>query len=382
MKFQINKKWLIIFIVSVVVLGMVGFLTYRALIGGEPLSLLSPWGGEVEKPEEPKLFDKYAFPYLSQRNFEGSKIVLEKVLKEGDGFTSWVFSYYSDGRKITGMCNIPFASRLGKSKPSLARNAQDESGAVGESERKEGFPVVILIRGFVPEEIYETGMGTQNMADFLAAKGFVTLAPDFLGFGGSDMPPAVGFLSPLADRFEKVVAILNLLASIENLSRPGQNFQENLGGQVDTDNIFFWGHSNGGQLALSVLEITKQPIPTVLWAPVTKSFPYNVLYFADEAEDKGKYLRKLVSEFEKDYDTDLYSIHKYLADISAPIQLHQGRADVEVPVWWSDEFVVEMKGLGKEIEYFTYEGMDHNMSGGWQQAAEESLNFYKKFKVD
>jgi len=29
-------------------------------------------------------------------------------------------------------------------------------------------------------------MGTEKMADFLAKNGFLTLAPDFLGYGGSD----------------------------------------------------------------------------------------------------------------------------------------------------------------------------------------------------
>jgi len=340
---NISKKWLVIFIASLVVLSVVGVLTLRALIGGEPLSLLSPGGEEVVK-QEPRIFDKYSFPALAAREFEGSEIVLEKILKEGNGFTSWIFSYKSDGKRITGMADIPdndsYSDRL---------------------------PVVVLIRGFVPEEIYETGMGSQPMADFLAKEGFVTLAPDFLGFGGSDMPPAVGFLSPLADRFEKPVAVLNLLASIETLP------------QVDSQNIFFWAHSNGGQIALSVLEITKRDIPTVLWAPVTKAFPYNLLHYSDEAEDQGKYLRKLVSEFEKDYDSDLFSIHNYFSDIVAPLQLHQGKADQEVPVWWSDEFVTQMNGLDKEIEYFTYDGADHNMAPAWQQAAEESLEFYKKF---
>jgi len=348
MRFKISKKWLAFFIVSLVVIVVVGFLTLRALTGGEPLSLLSPGGEEIVK-QEPRIFDKYSFPALAARKFEGSEIVLEKILKEGDGFTSWVFSYKSDGRRITGMANMP------------------DSDSDSDSD---GFPVVILIRGFVPEEIYETGVGSQPMADFLAKEGFVTLAPDFLGFGGSDMPPAVGFLSPLADRFEKPVAVLNLLASLETLP------------QADSQNIFFWAHSNGGQIALSVLEITKRDIPTVLWAPVTKAFPYNLLHYSDEAEDQGKYLRKLVSEFEKDYDSDLFSIHNYFADIVAPIQLHQGKLDVEVPVWWSDEFVTQMKGLGKEIKYFTYDEADHNMAPAWQQAAERSLGFYREFLVD
>lgn len=362
---QINTKWLAVFIISFVVFIMVGFLTYRALTGGEPLSLLSPWGGEVVR-EEQRIFDKYAFPALARREYHPGKIRLEEVLKKDENFTSWLFSYYSDGRKITGMANIPSAVDACFQEDSISGIRRVQNDKEGRQDDKcKGFPLVILIRGFVPDEVYRIGVGTQKAADFFAQSGFITLAPDFLGFGESDQPPAAGFLAPLADRFEKPVTILNLLASVKTLE------------QADPEKVFFWAHSNGGQIALSVLEITKKPIPTVLWAPVTKSFPYNVLYFSDEAEDKGKYLRKLISEFEKDYDADLYSIHKYFVDITASMQLHQGTADEAVPIEWSNEFYGEMKGLGKEIEYFKYEGDEHYLQGGWDQAAERSLEFYK-----
>jgi alpha-beta hydrolase superfamily lysophospholipase len=351
-KVRFSQKWFVISSFIIFVLFWVSFLTYRSVVGDRPLSFLSPWGGEVVE-QAPRIFDQYSFPALAGREYE-SKIFLEKVLKEEKSFVSYLFFYLSDGKKITGHATFPKQDIL---------------------KLKEGVPVVILVRGFVPEEIYKTGMGTEKMADFLASSGFITFSPDFLGFGESDLPPAVGFLSPLADRFEKVVAVLNLFYSIDGLSQTKLPF----GLKVSPENVFLWGHSNGGQIALSVLEITKKPIPTVLWAPVTKPFPFNVLYFSDEVDDKGKYLRELLCGFEKDYDVDLYSIHAYFSDIAAPLQLHQGTADDSVPVSWSDDFYNEITILEKDIEYFIYEGADHNMLGGWDQAADRSLAFFKRY---
>ena len=36
----------------------------------------------------------------------------------------------------------------------------------------------------------------------------------------------------------------------------------------------------------------------ILWAPVSKPFPYNILYYTDEAEDRGKWLRGEIAKFE------------------------------------------------------------------------------------
>ena len=80
------------------------------------------------------------------------------------------------------------------------------------------------------------------------------------------------------ERFQTYTTAMNLLAGIEKWERAGK--------------IGIWGHSNGGQIALTVLEISQKEYPTVLWAPVSKPFPYSILYYTDEAEDRGKALRK------------------------------------------------------------------------------------------
>ena len=121
------------------------------------------------------------------------------------------------------------------------------------------------------------------------------------------------------------------------------------------------------------------PYPTVLWAPVSKPFPYSILYYTDDYEDRGKALRKAIADFEKDYDIELYSLTNYLDKINAPIELHQGTTDESVPQKWSDTLAAQLKEKGKEIEYFIYPGADHNLLGGWNPAAARSLDFYEKY---
>src|SRR3989338_8633619 len=174
--------------------------------------------------------------------------------------------------------------------------------------------------------------------------GFITIAPDFLGYGDSEYPPVDVFEA----RFLTSVTAISTIKSVANINSTLEEYDIN-GIIADFNNIGIWAHSNGGQIALTVLEIEKKIYQTVLWAPVTKPFPYNILYYTDEYEDEGMLLRKKLAEFEKDYDARLFSTTKYLSEISSPIQLHQGTADDAVPRQWSDEFYSLMKRDRKSV---------------------------------
>jgi len=143
-------------------------------------------------------------------------------------------------------------------------------------------------------------------------------------------------------------------------------------------NIFIWGHSNGGQIALYTLEVSEKNIPTVLWAPVSKPFPYSILYYTDEAEDKGKFIRKELAKFEELYDVDKYSITNYFNRINSPLLIIQGASDDAVPEKWSKDMFQKLKKLGKEVEYQTYAGANHNLRPKWDDAAENTLEFFVK----
>lgn len=295
--------------------------------------------------------DRYSIENLSKTNIEPVQIKIEDTISEKESFKSELFSINFDPtlqgktkKKVTGLINTPISTEPGKK-----------------------FPLIIMFRGYVDQTIYQTGVGTKRAGEYFAQNGFMTVAPDFLGYAGSSEESGNIFET----RFQTYTTALTLLKSTNSLE------------SWDGKNIFIWAHSNGGQVALTLLEVTNQAIPTVLWAPVSKPFPYSVLYYTDESEDGGKFIRRELANFEDLYDTDLYSIHKYWNRIIAPFQIHQGSSDDAIPVEWSNALVKNLRdqepeGEETKIEYYVYPGADHNLNPSWNTVVERSLNYYLK----
>ncbi|GAB4026949.1 MAG: hypothetical protein Fur0011_3830 [Candidatus Microgenomates bacterium] len=319
------KKWLIIAVVAVTI--GVGFGLYNRHERGV---MVSP-GGESKKVEKP--YDKYSFEQLVVREDMASEIK-----EEGE-----IFFYESEGRKISGMVKRP-----------------TDSHPIG---------VIVMARGYVDKESYVTGMGTKNAATYYASRGYITYAPDFSGYGSSDPedPNALGA------RLVKPVEILDLIASVRATTELP---------------IYLWGHSNGGQVMLSVAEVLGERQARniqaailkvrglTLWAPVSKPFPYNILYYTDEAEDQGKWLRGEIAKFEADYDVYNYSIDRYLEWIKIPLMIHQGTVDDAVPVEWSRELVEKLEEKEVEHTYYEYAGADHNMRPNWNTVVGRDIEWF------
>ncbi len=219
-----------------------------------------------------------------------------------------------------------------------------------------------MIRGYVDKDKYATGVGTKDAAAVFARNDFITVAPDFLGYGASDPEPE----NELESRFLRPPAILQLLTSLPNLP------------QADSEKVFIWAHSNGGQIALSVSEISGRPIPAALWAPVSKPFPYSILYYTDEADDHGKYLRRAVADFESSYDSEEFSIINYFDWITAPVQIHQGTGDDSVPWQWSQQLTKELQNRNLDVKLYQYPGANHNLqpASSWNAAVSRDLQFF------
>lgn len=286
----------------------------------------------------PRPLDKYTIEALGQRTYN-SEIILDQPVATTSAYTKYIFHYDSDGKKVTGLATIPSSCKR--------------------------CPVIAQFHGYVDSKTYQPGVGTAHSAEYYAAHGFISLAPDFLGLGGSDIPSADVF----EERFQTYTASLNLLAAIKTWNK-------------SNGHIGVWGHSNGGQIALTVMEISKLNYPTVLWAPVSESFPYSILYFTDEADDHGKLLRLKLAKFEQYYDTDLYSPTNYLNRLYAPLQIHQGTADPSVPKKWNDALVEQIKKANPDLKvnYFIYPGADHNLTPGWNSVVNRDIEFYKMLK--
>lgn len=386
--------------------------------------LISPF---VSNQSKEKPLQALSIPDLKTSQFGHSKIVLEKELLEEEDFTSYLFSYTTLNKKMTGQLNMP---------KELLLNEEDKP------------KVIILLRGYVPLSIYQTGVGTKNAAKMFAEAGYITIAPDFFGYGESDPEPEDTWQA----RFEKPKTVIELINTIETTGVPtngrlgnsdiGQTQKQETREQensytaeaanpinqvssenllppayslIPTDTIGLWAHSNGGQIALTTLEILSEPIPTTLWAPVTAPFPYSILFFSDEEGDEGKASRKYVSLFEETYDVFDFSLTQHLDWLSAPLQLHHGTNDEAAPIVWSDEFVQKIAAENKrrleireritayeatasgdsdnllqvqwmsteqheeiELDYYRYPGADHNLQPGWDLVIERDLEFFAK----
>ena len=314
---------------------LIGFVVYLLLLSFFPsiqLDFSSPGKNTLRR------LDPYTFESLAQKSFPANPIELVNILYEKPEFTAYLFRFRTAfGSLVTGQLNMP--------------------------KGRGPFPVVVLLRGYVEKEHYRTGVGTRAAGEGFARHGLITLAPDFLGYGGSDPESTDVFEA----RFEKPVTVLSLISSINTLSL------------ADTSRIGLWGHSNGGQIAFSVLEITKKSYPTSLWAPVSLGFPESVTNYFPELPDKGAYLQKqLDEEFLWRYTSQKYSITDHWQHIQAPMSIHQGGKDDLVVPAKTEQTVSLLKKQGLSVQYYFYPKENHLFSkGSAPEAVAKDIVFFR-----
>lgn len=262
---------------------------------------------------------KYSFEALSEKSYGLNEIKIGRMYKKSSNFTAYIFTYKSEEKTISGLANIP----NGKGK----------------------FPVIVLLHGWADKEAYYPGYGTEKSANFFAENGFLTLAPDFTGYGTSDWEnPDI-----LAARFERPIEVLNLLSGIGSLAK------------ADSGKIGIWGHSNGGQIALSVLEITGKNYPCSLWAPVSLDFPECVLTYLG-TEEVGNIVKEKIDSFLILNDPKKFSVRPYISKLKSNFIIHQGMADSDINPQWTQSLLDELKNAGLSVEYFTYPKENHNFN--------------------
>lgn len=283
---------------------------------------------------KPKPLLKYTIDNLGKRVYK-TEIVLDEVTASEAARLIQKFHFDSDGKRVSGVIHRP----------------------IGEGP----FPVIVQFRGYAEGKDYYPGYGTEHAAEKYVKAGFITIAPDFLGYGDSASPSADVWEA----RFETYTTAANLLAAVSSWKL------------VNSNEIGLWGHSNGGQIALAALEITGKNYPTVLWAPMSLPFPYSILYFMDENGEGDRNLRQSLAAFETDYDSNLFNPLNYLDKINTDIQIHQGTNDVSVPDKFTDKLVDKLKSLDKNVKYYKYPA-DHNFLPivNWNKVVERDIAFY------
>ena len=300
---------------------------------------------EKSNPETREYFHPMAIEGLRQREYPGSEIIIEETLTKGTNYSRYIASYMSEGNKIYGLLTIP-----DNDKP------------------EEGFPIIAFIHGYIDPKIYQTTSRYVEYQDGLAREGFITYKIDLRGHGNSEGKAVNGHFSEAY-----VVDTLNSIASLKKLP------------EADASKIGIWGHSNGGEIGLRSMVVSKEIKAGVFWAGVVGSFEgmletYNnkigFLYLGRGTPElvKENNLPSKNPGFWKKIDP-----YFYLEGISGEIQLHHGTTDESVPIDTSQELVAAMEKIGREVEYFEYPGANHNLSNpAFGSAMQRTVEFFKK----
>lgn len=319
--------------------------------------------GESERPPTELPLVQYSFERLRETTFSPADISITRELATNPEFSTQLVTITTLDKTMTGQLNLP-------------------------AEITPNTPVIVMLRGYVAPNIYTTGLGTRNAAAAYARAGFITLAPDFFGYAGSDPEPEDSWQA----RFEKPVIVAEILEGVRSGGVP------TLAERHTTSQIGLWGHSNGGQIGLSVLEILQEPIPATFWAPVTAPFPYSILFFSIDHEDEGRGMRLWVHQLESLYNLQEFSITRYVDGLRGPLMIHHGSGDEAALNAWSSSFaqLVRTENAQREtwnstasaalarpepipFTYHVYPGADHNLQPGWNIVVERDIAFFRTY---
>lgn len=278
---------------------------------------------------------------LRKRKYLASDIVVEETLSAGNNYNQYIASYTSDGLKIYGLLTVPTSAKPAK-----------------------GYPVIIFMHGYIDPKLYSTTENYSSYQAMLASQEFITFKPDLRGHGNSEGDATGAHFSE--------AYVVDTINSIEALKK----YKD-----ADSARIGYWGHSNGGEIGLRTMVVSKDIKAGVYWAGVVGSFEDMLETYNDKIPFLRNVPELVIQHGKPSENPDFWNKvdpYSYLKDISGPVQLHHGTADGSVPVELSIGLEKELKKVNKPVELFQYQGDDHNISGNFTTAWQRTIEFFKK----
>ena len=301
---------------------------------------------QVEESSSPtptitKEINPVSLEALSQKEFIGKDLKLEKVLGENSKFTRYYITYKSNDLLISGIMNVP---------------------------KGEGpFPTLVLAHGYIDPEIYTTGRGLAREQKYLAERGYVVLHTDYRNHAGSDKDPN----SDINFRLGYTEDVINAALALKNSS-----FEF-----VDKNRIGLLGRSMGGGIAFNSMVVKPGLFDAyVVFAPTSS----NVV---DNFNRWTKMNLEIVDQIQKTYglpdeNPDFWnaiSAINYFDRVSEPVLILHGTNDESCDIRWSETTTKALQDAGKTVEFIKYEGERHAFSTRWQDSMEETTRFFETY---
>ena len=357
------KKYLIIIIIIIGIIAGVYINSHISTIT-KTIQNNSPIK-KVSLTPTPTPTSPLSIEYMRKQQYPGSDIVIEQTLSPGSNYDRYIASYKSDGFKIYALFTVP---------------QESPSTSSGLKKPKNGWPVIIFNHGYIPPDQYVTTERYIAYTDAFSRNGYIVFKSDYRGNGKSEGTPEGAYYSPAY-----TIDVLNALASVKKYK------------DADPSKIGIWGHSMGGAITLRSLVVSKDIKVAVIWAGVVASYydlannwhhptlnnptPVPLSERGQVALRPGR--QQLIAQYGSfDANPQFWqSIApiSYVKDIAAPVQIHHGTADEEVPLLFSQKLDDALKQAGKTVEFYTYEGDNHNLSNNLGLALQRSVAFFDKY---
>ncbi len=294
--------------VFIIILAFVGLYYFFLAPGRKPINFST-----VSIPKETnENLNPLSIEAMRSRSYPGSEIKIEKILPDGNSYHQYIASYMSDGLKIYALLTVPIGQ-----KP------------------KNGWPVIIFNHGYIQPETYQTFPSVGQYATYFpvfAQNGYIVFKPDYRGNGNSQGRPEGAYYSPAYATDD-----LNALSSIKKYK------------DANSGRIGVWGHSMGGNITLRDLVVNPKDIKAaVIWGGVVGSYndlmnnwQRRVRFVPSQREMtlRNSSRAKIISQYgtpqsNPDFWNSIDPTY-FVNDITAPVQIHTGADDEEVPAAFS-----------------------------------------------
>lgn len=278
---------------------------------------------------------------LIEKTYDGRNLTVGRVLEKNSFYTRYYITYLSGELKISGIMNVPTGDGT--------------------------FPVLILNHGYIDPAIYTNGRGLKREQDYFARRGYIVIHPDYRNHADSDKDEQ----AELRFRLGYTEDVINVVYAVRTSELP----------YFDKDNIGMMGHSMGGGVTQNVLVTQPNLIKAAsLYAPVSSNVIDN---FNRWTRSRPEVVAKIVAEHgEPETNPEFYdglSPINYLDRIQAPVILHHGTNDQDVPIAWSETLNQALRDADKSIIYHVYQGEGHEFGSQWTTFMERNVVFFDQY---
>lgn len=324
-----------------------GIAAFLALISG----VFNPSASNTAL-QTPKPLNPLTIQAMRERNYPGGSITIEETLVPEKTYNRYIVSYESDGLKNYALLLVPSSA-----KP------------------QNGYPVIIFNHGYIIPEKYTPDGNYIPYADAFAKAGYIVFKPNYRGNGKSEGFPTSSYFAP-----DYTVDDLNAVSVIKKYkdANPGK--------------IGVWGHSMGGSITLRALVVnTKDIKAAAIWGGVVGSYDdiingwqERVTYKPNTEDLMLRY--KNLNVLEGAYGTpasnpDFWNSVDpsfFVKDITASVQISVGLSDNQVPPDFSKGLFDKFKSAGKNVEYYEYQGNNHDINQSFSLAMKRTIDFFNR----